>query len=176
VFLEILRSFECLAAEFALMGLQGDVDTDVGGDVVALDCGCAALAPGTSQVQVVGGLAADMTFANMVLKMIVSEAEVMRGACIHRGLLAMSIARRIPATDTASFRRQRQRRMTVERLAEVDPVAERHLEVQAGLRCSRPPRFVEIQTFWRDKTWRQEDLEAKISKSQERRELFNDVY
>jgi hypothetical protein len=53
VLLEILRTLECLATELALVGLQGDVDSDVRSDVVTLDCGGAALAPSTGQVEVV---------------------------------------------------------------------------------------------------------------------------
>ena len=45
MFLEILRTFEGLAAELALMRLERDVDSDVGGNVVALDGGRSALAP-----------------------------------------------------------------------------------------------------------------------------------
>jgi hypothetical protein len=54
MFLQILRSLECLAAEFALVRLQGDVDSDVGGDVVTFDGGGTALTPGAGQVEVVG--------------------------------------------------------------------------------------------------------------------------
>jgi hypothetical protein len=54
MFLQILWSLECLAAELALVRLQGDVDSDVGGDVVTFDRGGTALAPGAGQVEVVG--------------------------------------------------------------------------------------------------------------------------
>lgn len=42
VLLEILRSFESLATEVALMRLQRDVDSDMRGDVITLDGGNAA--------------------------------------------------------------------------------------------------------------------------------------
>ena len=70
VFLEILRTLEGLATELALVWLQGNMDTDVGGDVVTLDGGGAALAPGAGQVEVVGGLAADMALADMLLELV----------------------------------------------------------------------------------------------------------
>jgi hypothetical protein len=41
VLLEILRSLESLATEVALMRLKGNVDADMGCDVIALD-GCDA--------------------------------------------------------------------------------------------------------------------------------------
>lgn len=53
MFLQILRSFERLAAEFTLVRLQWDVDSDVGGDVVPFDGRGSALAPRAGQVQVV---------------------------------------------------------------------------------------------------------------------------
>lgn len=43
------------------------MDTDVRGDMVAFDSGCAATTPLAGQVEVVGGLAADMAFADMFL-------------------------------------------------------------------------------------------------------------
>jgi hypothetical protein len=67
MFLEILRALEGLAAELALVRLQGNMDADVGGDVVALDSGGAALTPRAGQVEVVGRLAADMALADMFL-------------------------------------------------------------------------------------------------------------
>lgn len=67
MFLEILGSLEGFATKFALVWLQGNVDSNVRGDMVALDgCGTAAT-PLTRQVQVVGALAAYMSFADMFL-------------------------------------------------------------------------------------------------------------
>ena len=68
VLLQILRTLESLAAEVTLVGLQGDVDSDVGGDMVTLDGGGSALVPSTGQVKVVGALATDMLLANVFLK------------------------------------------------------------------------------------------------------------
>lgn len=67
MFLEILRALESLAAEFALVRLERDVDSNVGGDVVAFDRGGSALAPLAGQVEVIRRLAADMTLADMFL-------------------------------------------------------------------------------------------------------------
>lgn len=67
VLLQVLRALEGLATEIALVGLQGDMDANVGGDVVALDGGGVAVAPLAGQVQVVSALATDMAFADVFL-------------------------------------------------------------------------------------------------------------
>ena len=67
VFFQVLRTLEGFSAEITLVGFQGNVHPDVRGDVVALDgCG-AAVGPATGQVQVVGTLSTDVTFANVFL-------------------------------------------------------------------------------------------------------------
>ena len=53
MFLEILRAFESLATKFAFVRLQGNVNSDMRGDVVAFDGGGAALTPCAGQVEVV---------------------------------------------------------------------------------------------------------------------------
>lgn len=65
--LQVLRTLEGLATEVALVRLQGDMDTNVRRDVVALDRGGTAGTPLTSQVQVVGALAADMALTHVFL-------------------------------------------------------------------------------------------------------------
>lgn len=65
--LEILRTLERLAAEFASMWLQGYVNADVRGDVVALHDLNVAVAPRALQVEVVGTLPADVALTDMVL-------------------------------------------------------------------------------------------------------------
>lgn len=50
VLLEILGTLESLAAEVALMRLQGHMNTDVRSDVVPLDGGSAAVTPLAGQV------------------------------------------------------------------------------------------------------------------------------
>jgi hypothetical protein len=67
VLLEILGPFECFATEVALVRLQRYVNTNVRSDVVTFHSSRAAVTPLTSQVQVVGTLAANMTLTDMVL-------------------------------------------------------------------------------------------------------------
>ena len=67
MFLEILRTLEGLATEFAFVRLQGDMDSDMGGNLVTLDGGGSALAPGAGQIEVVRRLATDMALADMLL-------------------------------------------------------------------------------------------------------------
>ena len=54
MFFEVLRALERLATEFALVRFQRNVYADMGGNVIALDGGGAALAPGAGQVEVIG--------------------------------------------------------------------------------------------------------------------------
>lgn len=67
VLLQILGTLERLATEVALVRLQRNVDTDVRGNVITLNGGSAAVTPLTCQVQIVGALAPNVTFANVVL-------------------------------------------------------------------------------------------------------------
>jgi hypothetical protein len=67
MFLEILRTLEGFAAEFALVRLERNVNADVGGDVVALDGRGSALAPLAGQVEVVGRFATNVALADMFL-------------------------------------------------------------------------------------------------------------
>lgn len=67
VFLQILWSLECLSTEITLVRLQGNVNTNVRGDVITLNSGGTTGRPSTSQVEVVGALAAYMTLTDMVL-------------------------------------------------------------------------------------------------------------
>lgn len=68
MFFEILRPLEGLAAEITFVRLQGNMDSDVGGDVIALDSVCAATAPCALEIEVVGALATDMAFTDMFLR------------------------------------------------------------------------------------------------------------
>lgn len=72
--LQILRSFESLSAEIALMRLQRDMDANMRRDVVALHRRCPAVAPLASEIQVVGALSAYMPLTNVILEIIVSES------------------------------------------------------------------------------------------------------
>jgi hypothetical protein len=67
MFLEVLWAFEGLATEFAFVRLEWDVDSNVRGDVVALDGRGTAATPLTGQVEVVGRFATDVALANMFL-------------------------------------------------------------------------------------------------------------
>lgn len=74
VLLEILRALEGLLAKVALVRLQGNVDADVRGDVVALDGRGAAVAPLALEVEVVCALAADMLVADVLLRRVSEQA------------------------------------------------------------------------------------------------------
>lgn len=65
--LEILGSLERLATHVTLVRLQGHMDPDVRSDVVSLDCGGPARVPLTSQVEVVGTLATNVTLTDVLL-------------------------------------------------------------------------------------------------------------
>ena len=67
MFLQILWSLKRLPAEFALVWLEGDMDSDVGGDVVTLDRRGSALTPSAGQVEVVRGLATYVSLTHMFL-------------------------------------------------------------------------------------------------------------
>ena len=67
MFLQVLRSFECFAAELAFVRLEGNVNANVRGDVVSLDGGGSTLTPGAGQVEVVGRLSTDMSLADVLL-------------------------------------------------------------------------------------------------------------
>jgi len=68
MFLKVLRAFEGLATEFAFVGLEWNVDSNVRGDVVTLDSSGATATPLTGQVEVVGRFAADVALADMFIE------------------------------------------------------------------------------------------------------------
>lgn len=87
--LEILRTLEGLSTEVTLVWLQGNVNTNVRGDVVALDrCG-AARVPLASQVEVVGALPADVPLTNVVLIRVLACMKWLCALC--RGRLVETI-------------------------------------------------------------------------------------
>lgn len=65
--LQVLRPLEGLPAEVAFVRLERHMDTNMRGDVIAFDGGGAAIAPLTGQVEIVGALAANVSFANVIL-------------------------------------------------------------------------------------------------------------
>jgi len=68
MFLQVLRALEGLSAEVAFVWFERYMDTDVAGDVIALDSRSAAATPLASQAEVVCALAADMAFTDVVLE------------------------------------------------------------------------------------------------------------
>lgn len=73
VFLQVLRTLEGLATKVTLVRLQRDVDSDMRGDVVALDDSSAATAPFAGQVEVVGALTANMALTHMFVESLCSR-------------------------------------------------------------------------------------------------------
>ncbi len=67
VFLEILWTLEGLAAEFAAMRFQWNMDADVGCNVVAFDDLDATCSPCALQVEVVGAFTTDVAIADVIL-------------------------------------------------------------------------------------------------------------
>ena len=67
MFLKILWAFEGFATKFAAMRLQWNMDADMRRDVVAFDDLNAAGSPRTLQIEIVGALATDVVFANVIL-------------------------------------------------------------------------------------------------------------
>ena len=65
--LQILRTLECLSTEVTFMRLQGNVDSDVGCDMITLDGRGTALAPTAREVEVVRALSSDMLLADVLL-------------------------------------------------------------------------------------------------------------
>lgn len=85
VLLQVLRPLERLAAEIALVRLQGDVNANVRGDVVALHSSCATRVPLAGQVQIVGALPAYVLLTEMVLVWLVSsDSGTVVGGISHR--------------------------------------------------------------------------------------------
>lgn len=67
VLLEILRALEGLSADVAVVRLEGGVDTDVRGDVVALGTADVAALPLAGEAEVVGRLATDVVVTEMLV-------------------------------------------------------------------------------------------------------------
>jgi hypothetical protein len=67
MFLQVLWTLEGFSAEVTCMGLQRDVDANVGGNVITLDGSGATAAPLAGEVEVVRGFASDMSLTDMLL-------------------------------------------------------------------------------------------------------------
>jgi len=66
--LQILWTLESLSAKIAFVRLERNMNTDMGCDVIALDCRSTTVAPLAGQVQVIRALAANVTLADVVLE------------------------------------------------------------------------------------------------------------
>jgi len=107
--LQVLGTLEGFATEVALVRLQGDVDSDVRGDVVTLDGRSTTVAPLTGQIEVVGALTANMALAHVILRSLLAGGVVeTKATCrarqsgwhahLHRGVRRCRIVRRSLAT------------------------------------------------------------------------------
>lgn len=65
--LQILRTLESLAAKVTLVRLERDMNSDVRGDVIALDGSSTTATPLAGQVEVICALTTNMTLANVFL-------------------------------------------------------------------------------------------------------------
>jgi len=65
--LQVLWTLKTLSA-FALVGLQGDVHSNMAGYMIPLSGLCIAISPGTCQTQVIRCLATDMLVCAVVLQ------------------------------------------------------------------------------------------------------------
>lgn len=68
MFLQVLGTLEALATEVTLVRLEGNMDTNVRGNVITLDGCCAAIVPATGQVQIISALATDMTLTDVIIE------------------------------------------------------------------------------------------------------------
>ena len=94
MFLEVLGTLEGLAAKFASVWFQGDVDSDVRGNVVAFDHGHMAVTPCALQVKVVRAFASNMSIANVFLWISAfHHTKAGRAGALHRGLQRRERAR-----------------------------------------------------------------------------------
>jgi hypothetical protein len=77
--LQVLGTLERLATELTLVRLQGNVNTDVRGDVISLDCSSSARVPLASQVEVVCALATNMALTNVLVEHLGSRELLVTG-------------------------------------------------------------------------------------------------
>lgn len=67
MFLEILRTFETLAAEVAGVRFERDMDSDVTCDMVSLNSLGVAASPGAGQTEIICRFATNVFLAQMIL-------------------------------------------------------------------------------------------------------------
>ena len=70
VLLEVLGALEALLADLAYVGLEGSMNAKMRGDMVALCTGGTAVLPLAGQTEIVGGLAADMVIAQVIVEVL----------------------------------------------------------------------------------------------------------
>lgn len=99
--LQILRALECFATEITLVRLQGYVNANVRSDVVTLDGGGATCAPLAGQVEVVGALATDVAFADVILGGMLAS-----GVATRKNLFATRNEKSVDARHVQQLRRQ----------------------------------------------------------------------
>lgn len=135
--LEILRPLEGLSTKVALVWLEGHMDADVRGNVVALDGRGATCSPLTGQVEVVGAFATDMAFADVVLRYCqhCDPLHVSAHRDLHRVLRGSRIAHRSLAIDRSSCRWSKSRWSE-----EPEPAAKRRPGLLVASRPARPVR------------------------------------
>jgi len=98
--LQILGTLESLAAEVALVRFERNMDSNMRGDMVALDSRSATAAPLASQVKVVGTLAADMALTNVFLTGQLPWFTIRRRVNLHKESQARDISQSTPAINT----------------------------------------------------------------------------
>lgn len=84
--LQILGTLESLATEVALVRFKRHMDSNVRGDVVALDSRSATATPLASQIKVVGTLTADMALTDVFLACQLPCLRVERGSTYIKSL------------------------------------------------------------------------------------------
>lgn len=98
--LQVLGTLEGLSTEVTLVRLQGNVDSDMRRDVVALDRRGTAAAPLAGQVEVVGALTANMSFTNVFLGTVsIADSRQHVNFCFSSFLVAEALIRRRPTSD-----------------------------------------------------------------------------
>jgi hypothetical protein len=85
---EILGTLERLAAEVAFVRLQRNMNTNVRSNVITLDRGGTAVAPLTGQVQIVGALAANVTFTDVIVELLSRRESLAAGLPLADKLVA----------------------------------------------------------------------------------------
>lgn len=98
--LQVLGTLEGLSTEVTLVRLQGNVDSDMRRDVVALDRRGTAAAPLAGQVEVVGALTANMSFTNVFLGAVsIADSRQHVNFYFSSFLVAEALIRRRPTSD-----------------------------------------------------------------------------